>query len=300
MKKLTPVLSALSLAAALVASDVSAAQAEVVTCQGLPATIVGPTDGQTTTGTEGDDVIVAPMYGNSAVWALGGNDTVCLVDAPSTASRDPFVNVSAGAGNDSVVNQTTTFIGGFGVELGAGADAYVGNAFGETVAASMRDDAVAPDTEVDVISTGGGSDFVRSGTPLPGWPNHDVISTGDGSDGVSYAGLAGGSIDNGDGADSLYINGSWTGELSIDNTTRRASLGSGTVSWTNVDTFGARVAPGAASRSPAPRPTRTSTSPAPSSTSRRRRQSRWEGVTTGSGSRTTSRRASTPEPASMP
>ena len=89
-----------------------------------------------------------------------------------------------------------------------------------------------------------GSDFVRSGTPLPGWPNHDVIATGAGSDGVTYAGLAGGSIDNGDGADSLFINGSWIGELRIDNTTQRATLGSGTVSWTNVDGFGARVAPG--------------------------------------------------------
>ncbi len=244
MKKLTGALSALSLAAVFVAGDVSAAHAEVVTCQGQPATVVGPTEGETTTGTEADDVIVAPMYGNSAVWALGGNDIVCLVDASSRASRDPFVFVAAGAGNDFVVNQTTLPIGGFTVELGAGADSYVGNEFNETVAGSMRDDAVAPDTEVDVISTGGGNDVVRSGTPLPGWPNHDVISTGDGSDGVVYAGLAGGSIDNGDGADSLFVNGSWTGVLSIDNTTRRASLGGGTLSWTNVAGFGARVAPG--------------------------------------------------------
>ena len=86
--------------------------------------------------------------------------------------------------------------------------------------------------------------LITSGTPLPGWPNHDVLSTGAGSDGITYAGLAGGSIDNGDGADSLSINGSWTGELRIDNTTRQAILGGGTLSWTNVDGFGARVAPG--------------------------------------------------------
>lgn len=244
VKKLTPVLSALSMAAALVAGDVSAAQAEVATCQGQPATIVGPTEGQITTGTEGDDVIVAPMFGNSSVSALGGNDLVCLIDAPSRASRDPFVFVAAGAGNDSVANETTLVVGGFTVELGAGADSYVGNEFNETIAGSMRDDAGSPDTEIDVISTGGGNDWVMSGTPIPGWPNRDIISTGAGSDGVTYAGLAGGSIDNGEGADSLFINGSWTGELSIDNTTRRASLGSGTLGWTNVDGFGARVAPG--------------------------------------------------------
>ncbi len=245
MKKLPCVLSALALAAALVASDVSSAQAEILTCQGLPATIVGPTEGQATTGTEGDDVIVAPMYGNSTVWALGGDDIVCLVGAPSTVSRDPFVSADAGAGNDSVVNETTTSIGGFTVTLGSGADSYVGNGFNETVAAaSMSDGTVSPDTEVDVISTGGGNDWILSGTSLPGWPNHDVISTGAGFDGVTYAGLAGGSIDNGDGADSLLINGAWTGELSIDNTTQRASLGGGTVTWTNVEDFFARVAPG--------------------------------------------------------
>ena len=245
VKKLTGALSALSLAAVLVAGDVSAAQADVITCQGLPATIVGPTEGQTTAGTEGDDVIVAPMYGNSTVWALGGDDTVCLVDAPSTVSRDPFVSVDAGAGNDSVVNETTTSIGGFTVTLGSGADSYVGNAFNETVAAaSMSDGTGSFDTEVDVISTGGGNDWVLSGTALPGWPNHDGISTGAGSDGVTYAGLGGGSIDNGDGADSLVDQRLLDREASIDNTTRRASLGSGTVSWTNVDGFSARVAPG--------------------------------------------------------
>ena len=143
-----------------------------------------------------------------------------------------------------MVNQTTSSIGGFTVELGAGSDSFVGNEFAETVAASMRDDTVGPDTEVDKISTGAGDDSVRSGTPLPGWPNHDVISTGAGADSVVYAGLAGGSIDNGEGPDKLFINGSWTGELSIDNTTRQAILGDGTLSWTNVDGFGARVAPG--------------------------------------------------------
>ena len=227
-----------------IAMTAPAAEAEVVTCQGRPATIVGPTESEMTTGTEGDDVIVAPMYGNSSVSAGGGNDTVCLVDAPSSSSRDPFVSVSAGNGNDSVVNETTHYIGGFTVELGLGADSYVGNELPESVAGSVRNDALAPDTEVDVISTGGGDDGVISGTPLPGWPNHDVISTGAGSDGISYAGLAGGSIDNGEGADSLSINGSWTGELSIDNTTRRASLGAGTLSWTYIDDFNARVAPG--------------------------------------------------------
>ena len=87
VKKLTPVASALVLAAALVATDVSAAQAEVVTCQSLPATIVGPTDGQATNGTEGDDVVADVRQ--QRVGALGGNDTVCLVDAraPRAATR---------------------------------------------------------------------------------------------------------------------------------------------------------------------------------------------------------------------
>ena len=67
----------------------SGAQAQDVTCQGKAATVVGPTEGFDTIGTEGDDVIVAPLGNQGAVLGLGGNDTICLVDGASAPSRDP-------------------------------------------------------------------------------------------------------------------------------------------------------------------------------------------------------------------
>ena len=52
--------------------------------------------GFNTVGTEGDDVIVAPLGNQGRVLGLGGNDTICLVDGASGPSRDPIVSVDAG------------------------------------------------------------------------------------------------------------------------------------------------------------------------------------------------------------
>ncbi len=221
----------------------SAAQARVVTCQGLTATVVGPTNGQDTTGTEDDDVIVAPLGPNSTVQGLGGNDTICLVDGPPSTSRDPFVIVRAGAGNDSVVNEAAV-APPIRVALGTGSDSFVGAAYAESVfTANPYGLANTDDTEVDVIDTRGGDDQVVSGTP--GFPNHDVISTGDGHDAIGYGGLAGGAIDNGSSPDWLVVVDEWAGDLNVDNVQRKATIGASTVlTWTAVDSFEMRAVPG--------------------------------------------------------
>jgi hypothetical protein len=56
------------------------AHGEPPTCQGRAATVVGSATSATTTGTEGDDVIVASITENGSVLGLGGNDVVCIVD----------------------------------------------------------------------------------------------------------------------------------------------------------------------------------------------------------------------------
>ena len=231
----------------VIASVVSAAvgpgaQAQVVTCQGQAATIVGPSDGQNTTGTEGDDVIVAPLGPNSTVQGLGGNDTICLVDGPGGSSRDPFVIVQAGAGNDSVVNETTQ-PHGIRIELGAGADHFVGADYSETVHGAWPWDPNGLDTEADVFDTRGGNDYITSGSA--GVMNQDVISTGAGRDTIGYGGAGGPTLDNGPGADALAIMGPWAGGLTVDNVARRASLGDQTVvTWTAVDAFSMAADPG--------------------------------------------------------
>src|SRR5215217_1655032 len=79
-----------------------------VMCQGREATIVGPTAPyDTTVGTEGDDVIVAPLSpGSGSVQGLGGDDTICFVGGGEPDPAALSVWVDAGDGDDSVLNQT--------------------------------------------------------------------------------------------------------------------------------------------------------------------------------------------------
>lgn len=234
-------LAALVVAAPFSVAVASDAQAQDVTCQGQAATVVGPTDGFDTVGTEGDDVIVAPVGNQGRVLGLGGNDTICLVDGASGPSRDPIVSVEAGAGNDTVHNLRSDGTGS--VELGPGADTYVGNDFPERVYGSMSWPPEG-DTDIDVFQTGGGVDVITSGAA--GVANHDSISTGAGSDSIWYGGTAAGALlDNGPTADSLYLVEPWTGELVVDNVARRASIGGSTVlSWTSLAGFSMRAVPG--------------------------------------------------------
>ena len=222
---------------------VPAAQARAVTCQGQTATVVGPTEGMSTIGTEGDDVIVAPIGTSGSVQGLGGNDTICLVDRVNTPVRDVLVTVLAGPGDDVVYNETTRYVGSMPIELGTGADTFVGTDYPEEVNGGASMEAIGTDTDVDQIDTRGGNDHIVSG--LPGVPNHDVISTGAGEDEITYFGLAGGAIDNGTGADWLRVGDQWAGDLTIDNVTQKAMIGAQTMlTWTAIKTFFLRAAPG--------------------------------------------------------
>ena len=87
-------------------------------CQGLPATIVADPDGDWTSGTEGDDVIVGEGSIGSNINALGGNDIICLDNG----------NVYAGDGDDLVLATGTNHPEEDLVDatLGEGDDRYVG------------------------------------------------------------------------------------------------------------------------------------------------------------------------------
>jgi hypothetical protein len=96
-------------AAAVVLPPVPSYAAPVI-CQGKEATIVGPTaPPYTTVGTEGDDVLVAPLSpGSGSVQGLGGDDTICLVGGGVPDPTLLTVSVDAGDGDDSVLNQTSS------------------------------------------------------------------------------------------------------------------------------------------------------------------------------------------------
>lgn len=185
--------------------------------------------------------------------ALGGDDTICLVvDDTGYACDLTQIKVHAGAGNDTVLNESPdnpAYSNLVWVELGAGSDHFVGADYGEWVfgadytGARPEPDAVQ-DTEVDTIDLGGGDDAVSTGTDAVDSPNHDVIRTGPGRDNVWYAGIAGDTIDNGTDPDNLALS-AWTGRLDLDNGSRHALMGDKPIlTWTLVNGFYLTVRPG--------------------------------------------------------
>lgn len=209
--------------------------APTITCQGKTATVVG------SSGTEGDDVmVVVPQLGVTAQ-ALGGNDLICIVAAPEGVIRS--VVVDAGAGDDTVVNESTDVEDvWYTTILGAGADSYTGldavipsnpqaSPFYETVFAGVRDLPTGSvegslDVDVDVIDTRGGNDVVHSGTTTPGATNNDTVLTGTGDDTVEWAGerRGAGTLDVGTGANTLAVHPGWQGTSTMVSGPARAAI----------------------------------------------------------------------------
>ena len=157
----SPTLVAVSLAVLVVPVSNSYAADEPSTCDGRPVTILVTEPQATVVGTEGPDVVVVTA-GYVDVEALGGDDAICV-------EANVEVEVRAGAGDDVVLVPTYSYTR---VELGPGEDRFAGGGGPDWVYAGDMDS----DLERDAISTGGGKDYVKSGTP--GHENGDVIHTG--------------------------------------------------------------------------------------------------------------------------
>src|SRR2546423_11480214 len=69
------------------------ASAQIPTCLGLPATIVGTAGNDVLNGTPGNDVIIG-LGGDDTINGLGGNDTICGDDGND--------HLYGGAGNDAI------------------------------------------------------------------------------------------------------------------------------------------------------------------------------------------------------
>lgn len=132
------------LAATLLIGAPTAAAGE--TCRGESATLVGSPQTLNLTGTEARDVVVT--NGSQMLWALGGDDLVCVTGYGA--------QVFAGDGDDIV--DATMLSGRYGaqVRLGAGSDRFEGSPAGDVVWAGTEDTFNTPavDTERDVILTG--------------------------------------------------------------------------------------------------------------------------------------------------
>ena len=166
-------LAALVVAAPLSVAVASDAQAQDVTCQGRPATVVGPTEGAiNTNGTEGDDVIVAPVGPYGTVQGLGGNDTHLPGErSPEHASPSrPCRSRPARATTPWSTRQSST-PDSLVVELGTGADHYVGADYPERVYGAWSSGPLRA-TPTDLIETRGGRRLITSGDA--GGRDHDA------------------------------------------------------------------------------------------------------------------------------
>ncbi len=237
--RLTAATAAVSTALLGIALSAAPTQAEGLTCEGRPATVVGPT------GTEGDDVMVAPLDAWVTVEGLGGDDLICLVDGTRRGGRDPMFFADAGPGDDVVHHQATYSAS---ITLGLGSDRFVGNDVGVRIYTG----ASAPipggvgyfgqvDRDPDEVVGGSGSDAIYSGDTGSFVENADRISTSGKVDNVFYAGAMtdAGALDNGPVGDRVFLVSTWpTGMLDVDHVARTSTLAGRTVlRWTRVRDF---------------------------------------------------------------
>lgn len=128
-----------------------------LTCNGLPATIVGTPGDDVIYGTNGSDVIVG-LGGNDIIYGGNGDDVIC------GGSGDDIIE--GGNGND-------TLIGGFGndsIDGGNGNDSLTGN---------DGNDALLGQNGNDILDGGNGNDT------LIGHNGNDILTGGIGSDSFS-------------------------------------------------------------------------------------------------------------------
>lgn len=140
---------------------ISEARADPPRCQGQPATLVIDESGpRRVYGTAAADVIVVDApWASHLVFALGGDDVVCVVGGPQT--------VHGGPGDDRLSSRDSTS------EYG----------FGSTLIGDGGDDVLVGSPDSDNLDGGGGDDRLLAGdgddTLFPG-PGVDVGRGGDG------------------------------------------------------------------------------------------------------------------------
>lgn len=241
------------LASSAVLASPVLASAETPTCQGRSATVVGPNNGQSTDGTDGDDVIVTTADGDSGrgyIRAGDGDDLLCIVEGNGVIPHprvDSTFFVEMGAGNDTVMVEEDRRVSTLRVHLGDGDDTFIGSSRWETVFAgnaALAFPYLGADFGRDRIDAGLGSDTIYSGSPSPDVVNDDTVISGPGGDSLYIGGTGamldnGGTVGDGTGDNLAIIHRGWLQRrVSVDNTTRTATADAGEfMHWSNVKFF---------------------------------------------------------------
>ena len=227
---------AVALAAAITA-PAGATAADVPTCLGVPATIVGTAGDDDLIGTDGPDVIAAGG-GVDHVWARGGDDIVCLSGPTDRIVYAPvpegemlertFERAEGGAGNDRMVGSRGpgTVLAGYGAdEIWMISDAramedegFVDLFHGAIARGGPGDDVLHGNDAMDLLAGGLGDDVITSEgafspyvhDALIGGPGDDRILAGP-SDDILYGSRGSDVLDGGAGDDEIRADNRWHG-----------------------------------------------------------------------------------------
>lgn len=178
-----------ALAAGALAIPTTPAVAQAVTCNGVPATIIGTESDDAITGTAGRDVI-ATLGGDDDVSGLAGDDLICLGPGNDVVEGGAGnETIFGGPGNDSLIVEAVLD----GADRFAGEEGVDTARYGaRSVANTISLDGVANDgatgegdniqADVENVTGGGG------GNRLVGSAVRNVLSGGSGRDTILGAG----------------------------------------------------------------------------------------------------------------
>jgi hypothetical protein len=157
------------------------AAAQVVTCNGLVATIVGTPGNDTVTGTNGNDVIIG-FGGNDIINGGNGHDVICAGDGDDTVNGGNGDDTIFGeAGNDILNgdNGNDRLVGGSGLDTldgGNGNDVLEGGDDNDTLNGRNGDDLLSGENGNDILTGENGNDT------LDGGPGTDTLHGDNGTD----------------------------------------------------------------------------------------------------------------------
>lgn len=164
-----------------------------VTCNGLPATLVGTEGDDVIDGTNNPDVI-SGLGGNDIINGLGGDDTICGGDGADTINGGDGKDTIFGENGSDLINGDNgldNLDGGEGDDVingGEGNDIVKGQAGNDTLRGNEGDDNIEGNGGEDLIEGNTGKDTINGGDGndyIDGGEGDDLLEGGNGDDEIN-------------------------------------------------------------------------------------------------------------------